>query len=307
MADRDALRREMEELWSFHLRRLRTGVPVRELYDRAVFSQPPALGIVRCTACGTLRRSPAESAGDLVHTYAAERVDAERLDGLRDSQRKFHEAAEVRLRAALGGCGTGLEVGSYAGGFLDVARERGWRFRGVDVNDAVNETVRARGHDVVTGDLAAATRDVPDHGLDTVAIWNCFDQLAAPEQTLLDVARVLRPGGVVVVRVPNGAFYHALRGDGRDLAAWPRRAILARNNLLAFPYRHGFTPSSVERLLSAAGFDIVRRRGDTLVATTGPWSRPWARWEERILRGLTCPLAVARFAPWIEAYGRRVR
>jgi hypothetical protein len=39
IADRDALRSEVEVLWAFHERRLRTGVPPEYLTDRVAFSQ----------------------------------------------------------------------------------------------------------------------------------------------------------------------------------------------------------------------------------------------------------------------------
>ena len=43
------------------------------------------------------------------------------------------------------------------------------------------------------------------------------------------------------------------------------RAVLAQNNLLTFPYRWGFTPQSLTRLLSETGFSVRRIRGDVLV------------------------------------------
>src|SRR5690606_1421288 len=50
---------EVEALWAFRLRRLRPAVPIAGLVDRVVFTQPPPHGVLRCCACGTLRREPA--------------------------------------------------------------------------------------------------------------------------------------------------------------------------------------------------------------------------------------------------------
>ena len=62
IADRAAIRLEMERVWSFHTRRLRHPVPPKYLTDRVVFSQPPPVRLVQCAECTNLYRSPRESA-----------------------------------------------------------------------------------------------------------------------------------------------------------------------------------------------------------------------------------------------------
>ncbi len=304
VADGAAIRAEVEALWAFHLRRLRDGAPIAELYDRAVFSQRAPLELVACPGCGTLRRDPAEAPRDLVRGYAAEALDGAVLDALRQAQRPFFEAAERRLRRALGGTGAVLEVGSYAGGFLDVARERGWRVRGIDVNEGAAAHARGRGHDVRAAGLAAAAADGAAGGLDAVAVWSCFEQLPEPRRAAADAARLLRPGGILALRVPSGAFYRALRGRRGVRGGAAGRALLALSNLLGFPYRHGFTPASLRRLVEEAGLRVLHARGDALVPTSGPWTRPWAAAEQRLARS-ALRLAPTRLSPWLELYARR--
>ena len=64
--------------------------------------------------------------------------------------------------------------------------------------------------------------------------------------------------GVLAIRVPNGAFYAAVRRRLDGIAGPIARALLAHNNLLGFPYRHGFTVQSLTLLLEDTGFDVVR-------------------------------------------------
>ena len=96
------------------------------------------------------------------------------------------------------------------------------------------------------------------------------------------------------------------RGRLRGRLAAPTTTLLALNNLLTFPYRHGFTPASLARLLAASGFRVVHLRGDVLVRTADRWTRPWAALEERALKWLWRPGArlLPAHAPWIEAYAR---
>src|SRR5690606_4267046 len=131
-----------------------------------------------------------------------------------------------------------------------------------------------------------------------VAIWNCLDQLAHPRIAVATAARLLRPGGLLALRVPNGAFYARLRRrlTGRNAAL--ARALLAWNNLLSFPYRTGFTPTSLSRMLHAHGLHVVVMHGDTLVPLADEWTRPWAAAEERMLKGSIRLLTGNSAAPW---------
>ena len=88
---------------------------------------------------------------------------------------------------------------------------------------------------------------------DAVFIWNCFEQLPDPEDTLKTVRRMLKPSGLLVIRVPNLSFYRALR-HSRDLG----RKALAYNNLLGFPYLYGYSMRTLDWLMQRMGFEHVR-------------------------------------------------
>jgi hypothetical protein len=127
VADADAVRAEVEALWAFHAARLRAGTPPERLADRVVFSQPPALGIVRCRSCGLLYRNPRERDAAVEALYADERPDPAVLDALHAAQRTAYDAQLRRLREAVGRPGRVLEVGSHVGGFLAAAADAGWQ------------------------------------------------------------------------------------------------------------------------------------------------------------------------------------
>ena len=306
IADADAVRREVELLWEFHGRRLRPGTPPEHLADRVAFSHAPPLRVVRCRGCGLVFRNPRERAHELRAMYAADAAApaAEVLRGLHETQRPMFDAPERRLRGVLGRAGSVLEVGSYVGAFLGAARDRGWSVEGLDVNEPVNDFARSLGFRVTTGELATFA---PGRRYDAVAIWNTFDQLPDPGEGALRARALLATGGVLAVRVPNGACYARLRrllGTPLEAAAV---AILAHNNLLTFPYRHGFTPRSIARLLARVGLRVVHIEGDALVPIADRWTRPWAALEERALKGGTrlAMRALPRAAaPWIEVYAR---
>jgi hypothetical protein len=77
--------------------------------------------------------------------------------------------------------------------------------------------------------------------------------------------------------------------------------------LLTFPYRWGFTPESLSRLLRANGFTVDHIRGDVLVPIADEWTRPWARVEETLIKRALGAVAEKSDAgaPWFEIYAKR--
>ena len=305
IADFEAVREEVELLWEFHGKRLRPTTPPERLMDRVAFSEHPPFRLVECERCGLVYRNPIERAYELDSIYADATPSRELLQGLHETQLPAYRAQARRLWRVLGRRGNGLEVGSYVGAFLAAAREVGLHFEGVDVNAEVNAFTRSLGFTVHDGDLESLEIGSP---VDAVAVWNTFDQLPDPRATANAAWRLLRPGGIFVVRVPNGELYSALRSIiGRRVMGRLARLALAHNNLLTFPYRYGFTIRCLTRLLDRVGFRVTRVEGDVLVPIADEWTRRWASVEERMVK---LALGVAahrrpRWAPWIEVYAVR--
>lgn len=306
VATSDDLRDEVEWLWEYHQQRLKPGTPPDHLIDRVAFSQAPALQLVRCRECGLVYRNPAERAHELQTIYAKASPSDDVLRGLHETQLPAMRTQARMLREVLNAHAisevVGLEVGSYAGGFLAAARECDMSFEGVDVNRAANAFVRSMGFAAHDGELASMPAD---RAFGCVAIWNTFDQLADPRGTLTTARRLLREGGVLALRVPNGGVYARRRARR---SSW---AMLAQNNLLTFPYRWGFTPTSLRRLLRETGFRVRRSRADVLVPIADEWTEPWARDEERAIKaGIKRSIAArsqgrTASAPWFEVYATR--
>lgn len=310
LADSESMRAEVEALWAFHTRRLRAEIPPEHLTDRLAFSQHPPLRLVQCEQCGLVYRNPIERARQLREAYDENVPSAEVLASLHETQRDAYRAQVRRLTRAAGGrAGRGLEVGSYVGGFLTAARELGWQFEGIDVNEVASAYARSLGLRVTVGTIEAVAADgALDKQVDAVAFWNCFDQLADPRSATIAARKLLAPHGTLALRVPNGEFYARLRPLLATPAAPAARLLLAHNNLLTFPYRYGFTQFSITRLLAQLGFQVTQVVGDVLVPIADRWTRRWAMAEERMVKALLKPMARAdgrtRLAPWIEVYAR---
>ena len=299
VADGEAVRAEVEALWEHHTGSDHAPLAIEQLVDRVAFSQDPPLRVVRCTGCGLLFRSPQERR--VREIYENERPGAAMLAALRTAQLDAARAQLARLTELHGGTGRLLEVGSYAGAYLQAAAEAGWRAIGMDVNRHAVEFMRGFGHDVAVG----AIEDVPDTArFDAIAFWNCFDQLPDPLAAAHTARARLRAGGTLALRVPNGEFYLALRGRLDGPLGGAARALLARHNLLAFPCRHGFTSASLRGLLERTGFEVVAEHGAGVLPAG---DHDAALGTTRLLAAAERALRPLVGSPWLDVHARARR
>ena len=86
-------------------------------------------------------------------------------------------------------------------------------------------------------------------------------------------------------------------------------AAMAWNNLLSFPYLHGYSLATLDRLLSQHGFGRIDAEDDVLTRLADERTKTWAKWEEQGIK--TVWKGVARLAgslshqgsgPWLDAY-----
>lgn len=288
--------------------------------DRLQFTHDYSTAIVACVECGLLYRNPRPPAAAVTKAYATERYDEDYLEAELAAQRRWartkvpllarhlaKHAARSRPRV--------LEVGSFAGGFLLEGQEQGWDMVGVDPGRDVAAFCRARGLPIFEGTLDE-TRFMPG-SFDAVAVWNTFDQMPDPHPLLEQALRLLRNGGVLVLRVPNGACFASMLRI-RSLA--PRRlrrlfdVAMAFNNLLTFPYLYGYSLRQLKRLTGSYGFRLAACVPDQVVATPPDHLAWWARLEERAVRGLFRVIAGLwpddrseefRSAPWLDCVFER--
>ena len=318
VASAATIARQLAWLARFHRRRLRPAAARRRaaLEDRADFTQDEPRAIVSCRACGLVFRHPRRSPAAVERDYARDRYGEARLRALAAAQARAYDGKMARLGRwfARRRQVRVVEVGSFVGGFLGAARAAGWDAIGVDPGEEVVSFCRARDLTVHQGTIEELV--VPPATVDAVAVWNTFDQLADPESTLARAARLLRPGGILALRVPNGRFFaDAMARLAADRAPARRLRLLALawNNLIGFPYLHGYAVGTLDRLLAPYGFERLHVDPDTLLPLADADTRRWAALEERLVKRL-CRVAWNRqvdgparwaAAPWLDMYYRR--
>jgi len=115
---------------------------------------------------------------------------------------------EVALRLLRGGHRF-LDIGCWDGYFLERIRETGLyqELYGVDIVPEGVETVRAKGFQAQVVDLNREPLPYPDKYFDGVTILAVLEHIFDPYAVIREVYRVLRPGGELVIAVPNVASF----------------------------------------------------------------------------------------------------
>ncbi len=259
--------------------------------DLTQFMHGSPAAVVMCTKCGTLRRCDQEPAN-----YESDRYDPALMRHLYPRYLRAFERKRPHYEPLLPPRAEILEIGSHVGAFLEAAEDWGWKPIGLDIGADTSEFARRQGATVKR--IALTDYRPRIRPLDAVFIWNCFEQLDDPRGNLEEARRLVTPHGLVVLRVPNGDFYRKRIRRGRN-----RLRSLGYNNLLGFPYLHGYGLGSLERLLRSANFEPIASFATSLLVPpypemSEPLSQEWGRLEKEAEHGS------ARRSPWIEVVGR---
>jgi SAM-dependent methyltransferase len=288
--------------------------------DRVRFTQDYSTGVVVCDDCGLLYRNPRPPAHAVAQAYETDHYDARYLRAEFEAQRAWARTKVLALEPYLAKATRRakprvLEIGSFVGGFLFEGRERGWDMLGIDPGQEVATFCRERHLPVFEGTFEEAR--LPPGSFDAVVVWNTFDQLPDPRPLLEQAVRVLRHGGLLVVRIPNGACYAWAIGVSALLPKQLRRPVhvaMACNNLLTFPYLYGYSADQLERLVEPYGFRALGCHPDVIVSTPPGDLTWWASVEERAVKSLWRAIGIIwpdkrssryRSAPWLDCLYER--
>lgn len=97
--------------------------------------------------------------------------------------------------------GTLLDIGCGYGFFLELARKRGWSIYGIDPCAHARAYAASKAIEVDSGDLFV--RAYNDNMFDIVTLFYVLEHLSDPLRYLKEIIRILKPGGLVLIRVPH--------------------------------------------------------------------------------------------------------
>jgi 2-polyprenyl-3-methyl-5-hydroxy-6-metoxy-1,4-benzoquinol methylase len=223
------------------------------------------LRIVRCNRCDLVYVNPTFDEAHYKRVY----VSAEYQDIVRDLGIKSHEyrtrrfgQERVRLMSdQLPGVASPryLDVGCSTGFVVEAARDAGWNAVGIDLNPSAIEFGKTRGLDLHAVALEDAAFE--PESFDAVSLFDVLEHLLDPVRTLRACTRLLRPGGIVFLYVPN-----------YDSAS---RMLMGKDAHFIWPTHHlnYYTPATIRDLMTREALDTVYLATEGLDVVDYLWYR----------------------------------
>lgn len=246
--------------------------PVCASGDHAPLVDFPELTFARCRDCETIFKSrQLESLGRGYEADYFQRGGAQYLrrweHRVRKCRRQLLAALEFAPQAQ-----RVLDVGCSAGYVLEAARRLGLEAAGVDISSFAVEFCRGRGHRAEVGELERLP--FADGAFDIVTAKHTLEHTSHPLRALAEFKRVLRPGGVVFLVVPDADYFKRF--------LMPRRGPYFRPSALGWQHCVYYGDTQLAEVVRRAGFEPLK-------AGKGIYRR-------RLARGPALPWEALRFA-----------
>jgi SAM-dependent methyltransferase len=135
-----------------------------------------------------------------------------------------------------------LDMGCGAGEKLLEFKAFGWSVNGVELSDSAAQAGARKGLDIRTG--RSLDPPFPDASFDAVTFYHSLEHLPSPRHALTLAHRLLKPGGQILISVPNFGSLER-RIFGKDWA-WMEIPI----------HFYHFTKPSLASIVRDAGFKI---------------------------------------------------
>ena len=270
--------------------------PTCESADAAPELDKDHLRIVRCRVCDLVYVSPTFDEQHYKKVYASQEYqDIVRDLGISSHeyrvQRFGTERVDLMSRHLTTPRPRYLDVGCSTGFVVEAARDREWDAIGVDLNPSAIEYGRSRGLDLRAIDLETAGFD--PGSFDAVSLFDVLEHLIDPVRTLRACVRLLRPGGIVFLYVPN-----------YDSAS---RLLMGKDAHFIWPTHHlnYYTPLTIRDVVNREGLDTAYIATEGLDIVDYLWYRHEAHGKDD--SGIEEIADTLQFLVNAGAYGKNLR
>jgi SAM-dependent methyltransferase len=200
---------------------------------------PGTQRLVKCRHCSLLYENPRYPGSIIVQGYMASD------DSGHDSQhgmrvRSFHNALNKLSRHLPSPGAKVLDIGTAGGAFLEAATAFGYDAWGMEPSRFLVEKGKARGLKIEQGTIES--HSFPPESFDMVSLWDVLEHVPEPRQALVEIRKLLKPEGVLLINYP-------------DIDTWQARLAGKRFWWLISVHLQHFSPSTIREICRGSGFE----------------------------------------------------
>jgi 2-polyprenyl-3-methyl-5-hydroxy-6-metoxy-1,4-benzoquinol methylase len=199
----------------------------------------------KCVICGLVYQNPRPAFNDLKKRYGVAYFDYELCN-----QENFFNLMKLGLRdidfdslySHVKGKKKFLDIGCATGLLLNYMQKRGWDCHGVEIcRESAEYGMERFGLNIFIGTLEQAS--FPDSSFHAVHLSHLIEHVSDPSALLLEIRRILKPEGYMVLTTPNVSGMQARVSGKNWRSAIPDHVYL-------------FSKKTMKKLLSNTGFNI---------------------------------------------------
>jgi SAM-dependent methyltransferase len=224
-----------------------------------LLGEPGEFELRVCPSCGSGNTGPPLTLGELASFYRGGYASHGEVRGLLAPMMRALKKAQTAAmlgrppfsRSLSRPPGRLLDVGCGRGDLAAALLARGWDVAGVEPSDRAAAIAERRGVEVLGATFE--TTELPPPEYDVVVFRHSLEHMSDPLESLRRAAGALRPGGVVVISLPN-------------FSSWQRSRFADDWFHLDLPrHRVHFTTASLALALQRSGFVVADRLTTTSV------------------------------------------
>jgi len=97
-----------------------------------------------------------------------------------------------------------LDIGAGTGDFLVEAKNQGWNTLGIEPNESAKQLAKNKGVNFIEN-----LESISDDSFDVITMWHVLEHVRNLDYQLDQLKRICKPGGIIIIAVPNFKSYDA--------------------------------------------------------------------------------------------------
>lgn len=162
--------------------------------------------IKECRGCNLWITTPRPDEGELDDYYNTDdyvsHTDGSKgvMDVVYNMVRNYAVKAKLNLLESFINKGSLLDYGAGTGVFMQGAKKRGWKVKGIEVNPLARENAAARGLELFGPEYLDK---IAKESFEAITLWHVLEHLDNPLEWTKTFAEKLKPGAVLIYALPN--------------------------------------------------------------------------------------------------------